>query len=120
VHLVVRRKEPGDFAAGTVELLQKLAGQSVLAIQNARLFSEIAEKSRELADASQHKSQFLADMSHELRTLLNAVLGYTELILDSVYGELPTRLDTSLGEYRGGVAGVVEILPIAFLRQSSA
>jgi signal transduction histidine kinase len=89
--LVVRRKQPGDFAAGTVELLQTFAAQSVLAVQNARLFSEIAEKSRELADASQHKSQFLANMSHELRTPLNAVLGYTELILDSAYGEVPDK-----------------------------
>src|SRR6516165_3908049 len=85
--LIVRRKKPGEFPKGTVELLQTFAAQSVLAIQNARLFSEIAEKSRELAEASQHKSQFLANMSHELRTPLNAILGYTELMADGAYGE---------------------------------
>ena len=84
--LVVRRKQPGEFAKSTIELLQTFAAQSVLAIQNARLFSEIAEKSRPVAEASQHKSQFLANMSHELRTPLNAILGYTELIVDGVYG----------------------------------
>ena len=85
--LVVRRKEPGEFPEHTVNLLQTFADQSVLAIQNARLFREIEEKSRELADASQHKSQFLANMSHELRTPLNAILGYTELMADGAYGE---------------------------------
>jgi signal transduction histidine kinase len=85
--LIVRRKQPGEFQKSTVELLQTFAAQSVLAIQNARLFSEIAEKSRELAEASQHKSQFLANMSHELRTPLNAILGYTELMADGAYGE---------------------------------
>ena len=59
----------------------------MLAIQNARLFREIEEKSRQLAEASQHKSQFLANMSHELRTPLNAILGYTELMADGAYGE---------------------------------
>ena len=61
--LVVRRKEPGEFPKNTVDLLQTFAAQSVLAIQNARLFHEIEEKGRQLAEASQHKSQFLANMS---------------------------------------------------------
>ena len=89
--LVVRRSEPGVFPKSTIDLLQTFAAQSVLAIQNARLFSEIEEKSRELEIASQHKSQFLANMSHELRTPLNAVLGFTELMADGLYGELPDK-----------------------------
>jgi signal transduction histidine kinase len=94
--LVVRRMAPGEFPDSAVQLLQTFATQSVLAIQNARLFSEIGQKSQQLEVASQHKSQFLANMSHELRTPLNAVLGYTELILDSIYGEVPEKARTTL------------------------
>jgi signal transduction histidine kinase len=90
--LAVRRKRPGEFSKQTIDLLQTFAAQSVLAIQNARLFHEIEDKSRQLAVASQHKSQFLANMSHELRTPLNAILGYTELILDEIYGETPAKM----------------------------
>jgi signal transduction histidine kinase/CheY-like chemotaxis protein len=79
--LVVRRKQPGTFPKSTVDLLQTFAAQSVLAIQNARLFSEIEDKGRQLAEASQHKSQFLANMSHELRTPLNAIIGLTEMMV---------------------------------------
>ena len=68
------------------------ADQAVIAIENVRLFDEIQDKSRQLAEASQHKSQFLANMSHELRTPLNAILGYTELIVDGVYGEPPEKM----------------------------
>jgi signal transduction histidine kinase len=90
--LVVRRKAPGVFSESTIDLLKTFAAQSVLAIQNAHLFTEIDEKSRQLEIASHHKSQFLANMSHELRTPLNAILGYTELILDNIYGETPEKM----------------------------
>jgi signal transduction histidine kinase len=73
-----------------VSLIKSFADQAVIAIENARLFNEIQEKSRQLAEASKHKSQFLANMSHELRTPMNAILGYTELIMDNIYGE-PTE-----------------------------
>jgi GAF domain-containing protein len=79
--LVVRRKTPGEFAASMVELLKTFAAQSVLAIQNARLFREIEEKSRQLAMASENKSQFVSSMSHELRTPLNAIIGLTDMLV---------------------------------------
>jgi GAF domain-containing protein/anti-sigma regulatory factor (Ser/Thr protein kinase) len=94
--LVVRRKQPGEFPKSTIDLLETFADQSVLAIQNARLFREIEEKGRELEIASKHKSQFLANMSHELRTPLNAILGYAELMLDSIYGEPSEKMRTVL------------------------
>ena len=78
--LVVRRKQPGEFSKSTIDLLGTFADQSALAIQNARLFRDIEEKSKQLEQASQHKSQFLANMSHELRTPLNAIIGFTEIL----------------------------------------
>jgi two-component system, NtrC family, sensor kinase len=89
--LAVARKTPGRFAPEVVELLQTLAAQSAIAIQNARLFRELEEKSQELEAASRHKSEFLANMSHELRTPLNAIIGFSEVLGERMFGELNAK-----------------------------
>jgi GAF domain-containing protein len=94
--LVILRREAGAFSTEVVGTLQTFATQSVLAIQNARLFRELADKSRQLEVASQHKSEFLANMSHELRTPLNAIIGFSEVLTDRMFGELNEKQDEYL------------------------
>jgi GAF domain-containing protein len=86
--LVVNRNSAGEFAPQVIDLLKTFATQSALAIQNARLFREIEDKSRQLEVASQHKSEFLANMSHELRTPLNAIIGFSEVLSERMFGEI--------------------------------
>ncbi|MBI2207379.1 MAG: GAF domain-containing protein [Candidatus Rokubacteria bacterium] len=94
--LVVSRRVPGEFAAETVDLMQTFANQSALAIQNARLFREIQEQSRQLEVANRHKSEFLANMSHELRTPLNAVIGFSEVLIEKMFGDINEKQDEYL------------------------
>jgi signal transduction histidine kinase len=84
--LIVMLSRAGEFASAEVELLQTFATQSALAIQNARLFREIQEKSLQLEVASQHKSEFLANMSHRA-------------------ADAPERHHWLLGDAAGGSAG---------------
>ena len=113
--LVVRRKEPGEFPQSTIDLLQTFAAQSVLAIQNARLFGELEEKSGELELASKHKSQFLANMSHELRTPLNAIIGVSEMLREDAEAlkQDVEPLDRVLGAARHLLALINDILDLS-------
>ena len=86
--ITVGRDYVGPFTDREIALLKTFADQAVIAIQNARLFREIEDKSRELEVASQHKSEFLANMSHELRTPLNAIIGFSEILAERMFGEI--------------------------------
>jgi signal transduction histidine kinase len=84
----VGRDYVGPFSEKEIALLKTFADQAVIAIQNARLFHEIQDKSRQLEVANKHKSEFLANMSHELRTPLNAIIGFSEVLIERLFGEV--------------------------------
>jgi signal transduction histidine kinase len=92
----ILRAEAGGFDPKEIALAQTFAEQAVIAIQNARLFREIQDKSRQLEIANQHKSEFLANMSHELRTPLNAIIGFSEVLIERMFGELNDKQDDYL------------------------
>src|SRR5258707_6021002 len=98
--LVVRRKQPGEFPKHTVDLLQTFAAQSVLAIQNARLFESVEARTREMAvsveelHAAQDRlvqtqklaslGQLTAGIAHEIKNPLNFVNNFSALSVELV------------------------------------
>jgi signal transduction histidine kinase len=114
-NIQVRRQEVRPFSDKQISLLKTFADQAVIAIENVRLFEEIQDKSRQLAEASQHKSQFLANMSHELRTPLNAIIGVSEMLREDAEAlkQDTEPLDRVLGAGRHLLALINDILDLS-------
>jgi two-component system NtrC family sensor kinase len=113
--LLLTRRLVRPFTDKQIELVTTFADQAVIAIENVRLFDEIQDKSRQLAEASQHKSQFLANMSHELRTPLNAIIGVTEMLREDAEAlkQDIEPLDRVLGAGRHLLALINDILDLS-------
>jgi len=91
--LVVRRKTPGDFPQSAIELLQTFADQSVVAIQNARLYENVETRTHQLAQSlndlrtTQDRlvqtqklaslGQLTAGIAHEIKNPLNFVNNFS-------------------------------------------
>ncbi|HUL88078.1 MAG TPA: GAF domain-containing protein [Pseudolabrys sp.] len=120
--LVVRRRQPGEFSKGTIELLQTFGAQSVLAIQNARLFESVEARTRELASSldelrtAQDRlvqteklaslGQLTAGIAHEIKNPLNFVNNFSSVSVELIdelrealaAAKLDKKLQTEVGE----------------------
>jgi signal transduction histidine kinase len=113
--LALARSDVRPFTDKQIDLVSTFADQAAIAIENVRLFDEIQDKSRQLAEASLHKSQFLANMSHELRTPLNAIIGVSEMLREDAEAAKQDLepLDRVLGAGRHLLALINDILDLS-------
>jgi PAS domain S-box-containing protein len=82
----IHSKDLDAFSEDEVSVLQSLADQVAIAIDNASSYERSQALIKELQELDQLKSQFLANMSHELRTPLNSIIGFSRVILKGIDG----------------------------------
>jgi PAS domain S-box-containing protein len=107
-----------------INLVQQIANQLAIAIQQASLYAqsqqEIAERKQaqqqlsetneQLARATRLKDEFLANMSHELRTPLNAILGLSNALKEKLLGSLTQPQLNAIGIVESSGIHLLELI----------
>ncbi len=86
--LDIQDSQPNAFSNDDIAVLQILADQIAVAIDNARSYALAQKAIEEMREVDRLKSQFLANMSHELRTPLNSIIGFSRVILKGIDGPI--------------------------------
>jgi signal transduction histidine kinase len=89
------------FTEEDLHFFSVLAAQLGVALENARLYQQLEERSAQIHDAVQRmeeldqvRNQIAQNVSHELRTPLTLIQGYTELMVNGDLGEVsPAQKD---------------------------
>jgi signal transduction histidine kinase len=81
-------KQSALFTYSDVKLLNIIASQAAVAINNARLVQELQKANAQLSEADEMKSRFMAVASHELRTPLGIIMGYSTFLKEETEGDL--------------------------------
>jgi PAS domain S-box-containing protein len=77
-----------DWSAEDIAMVEAVANQVALSIENARAYEELQKTAEQLKEMDRLKTQFLANMSHELRTPLNSIIGFSRVILKGIDGPI--------------------------------
>ncbi|HEY7218239.1 MAG TPA: GAF domain-containing protein, partial [Candidatus Binatia bacterium] len=109
--------ERRDLTASEIQLLEAIADQLAVAIENSELYEdlqfkveELQRKTTELEQANKVKDDFLGVVSHELRTPINVIMGYTSLFKDGFFGEVKPEQEDALAKIARESKGLLAMI----------
>jgi len=79
------------FTDDDIAVLQTLADQIAIAVENAQSYALAQKAVEETREVDRLKTQFLTNMSHELRTPLNSIIGFSKVILKGIDGPVNSQ-----------------------------
>jgi signal transduction histidine kinase len=90
---VVNKAGEAHYTEEDLTILETLASQAAIAIQNTRLVKKVQKSQDEVNQLDRMKSDFIAIASHELRTPLGLILGHATFLREVIQPDYRAQLD---------------------------
>lgn len=89
----VNKHPTRNYTEDDLAVLETLAAQAAIAIENARLLGKLQDANAELTRLDRMKSDFIAIASHELRTPLGLILGHATFLKEIIPANFTEQMD---------------------------
>lgn len=101
---------PRDWQAWEVTLLEQLANQTAIAIQQSELYQKLEQELYERQQVEERKNEFISILSHELRTPLASIRGSLGLLASGMFKDNPEAAKQMLEIATGDTERLVRLV----------
>jgi GAF domain-containing protein/nitrogen-specific signal transduction histidine kinase len=91
--ITVNRAETGPFPAGQIELLKTFADQAVIAVENARLLTDLRQRTQELTEALEQQTA-----TSEVLSVISSSPGQLDAVFDTILDHLLRLCQADMGQ----------------------
>jgi len=112
--ITLHHTDPDYFNKEQLDLVQAIAGEAAMAVENASLYKKVTDEHVMLKQLDQLKNEFVAHVAHDLKSPLSVIYSYAELLqqfngLDKEGQDFLREIHTAVGRMRSLIGNVLDI-----------
>jgi len=112
--VTLHHPEPNHFNGEQLDLIQTIAGEAAMAVENASLYKKVMDEHVKLKQLDELKNEFVTHVAHDLKSPLHIIYSYAELLrqfsgLNKEGQEFAREIQTAINRMKSLISNVLDI-----------